>query len=133
MPPVITALYGALNAVFNIALAYRVSYLRGKYSVSIGAGTGAGTNEHLTVAIRQHANNAEYVPLALVMLLICELCGGSNVLLHVIGGGLLAGRVSHAIGLPQKQWNVWRFSGSGLTYAGILGSAAYALYLRFSI
>jgi uncharacterized membrane protein YecN with MAPEG domain len=129
MPPVITALYGALNAVFNIALAYRVSYLRGKYSVSIGA----GTNEHLTVAIRQHANNAEYLPLALVMLLICELCGGDKMLMHLLGGGLLAGRMSHAFGLPGKQWNVWRFSGSALTYVGILGSAAYALYLRFTI
>ena len=129
MPPVITALYGALNAVFNIALAYRVSYLRGKYKVSIGA----GSNDHMTVAIRQHANNAEYLPLALVMLLICELCGGDKTLMHILGGGLLAGRIAHAVGLPQKQWNVWRFSGSALTYLGFLGSAGYALYLRFTI
>jgi uncharacterized membrane protein YecN with MAPEG domain len=129
MPPVITALYGALNAVFNIALAYRVSRMRAKHSVSIGT----GTNDQLAIAVRQHANNAEYLPLALVMLLICELCGGDRVLLHVIGGGLLAGRVAHAVGLPGKQWNVWRFSGSALTYVGILGSAGYALYLRFTV
>jgi uncharacterized membrane protein YecN with MAPEG domain len=129
MPPVITALYGALNAVFNIVLAYRVSYLRTKYKISIGG----ATDERMTVAIRQHANNAEYLPLALVMLLICELCGGDKALVHVLGGGLLLGRVAHAIGLPGKQFNVWRFSGSALTYFGILGSAGYALYLRFTI
>ncbi len=115
--------------MFNIALALRVSRLRAKYSVSLGT----GTSDQLAVAIRQHANNAEYLPLALVMLLICELCGGDKTLMHVLGGALLAGRVFHAVGLPGKQWNVWRFLGSSLTYFGILGSAGYALYLRFSI
>lgn len=129
MPPVITALYGALNALFNIALAYRITRLRAKYDVSLGT----GDVEHLTVAIRQHANNAEYLPLALVMMLICELCGGNATALHAIGGGVLVARLSHARGLPMMGPNPLRWIGTALTFTGIVASAGYALYLRFSI
>lgn len=129
MPPYVTALYAALNAFINIALAYRITLLRNKYEVSIG------TNDvpQLAMAIRQHANNAEYLPLAIVMLLICELCGGASVALHLIGGGLVLARIFHAVGLPMKRRNPLRWLGTALTFAGILGSAGYALYLRLSV
>jgi uncharacterized protein len=129
MPPYVTALYAALNAFFNIALAYRITLLRSKYNVSLGTGDAP----QLTVAIRQHANNAEYLPLAIVMMLLCELCGGTSVALHLIGGGLLIGRISHAVGLPLKSPNPFRWTGTALTFAGILGSAGYALYLRLAV
>jgi uncharacterized membrane protein YecN with MAPEG domain len=129
MPPYVTALYAALNAFINIALAFRITRLRGKYSVSIGMGEAP----QLLVAIRQHANNAEYLPLAIVMMLLCELCGGASSALHIIGGGLLIARVFHAVGLPMKAPNVFRWLGTALTFAGIVGSAGYVLYLRFSV
>jgi uncharacterized membrane protein YecN with MAPEG domain len=129
MPPFVTALYAALNAFINIALAFRITRLRGKYSVSLGMGDAP----QLLVAIRQHANNAEYLPLALVMMLLCELCGGSSVALHIIGGGLLLARIFHAVGLPMKAPNPLRWMGTAFTFAGIVGSAGYVLYLRFSV
>jgi uncharacterized protein len=129
MPPYVTALYAALNAFINIALAFRITRLRGKYNVSIGQGEAP----QLLVAIRQHANNAEYLPLAIVLLLLCELCGGASVALHIFGGGLLLARVFHAVGLPMKAPNAFRWLGTALTFAGILGSAGYMLYLRFSV
>ncbi len=128
MPPVITALYGALNAIFNILLAYRITRLRGKHRVSIGV----GEVRELEVAIRVHANNAEYLPLALVLLLIAELCGGSSPVLHALGGTLLLARVNHALGLPRPAPNPLRWTGTALTFAGILGTAGYLMYLRFS-
>lgn len=128
MPPVITALYGALNALFNIVLAFRITRLREKHRVSLGM----GDVPELTVAIRAHANNAEYLPLALVMLLLAELCGGSSIWLHVLGGTLLLARISHAFGLPRKAPNPLRWMGTALTFAGIAASAGYVLYLRFS-
>jgi uncharacterized protein len=128
MPPLITALYGALNALFNIALALRVSRLRGKHGVSLGEGDA----RELAVAIRAHGNNAESVPIALVMLLIAELCGGASVWLHALGGSLLAARVAHAVGLPRKAPNPLRWAGTAITWAGIVASAGYVLYLRFS-
>jgi len=126
MPPHVTALYAALNAIFNIILAYRITLLRRKYKVSLGTSEAP----QLTVAIRQHANNAEYLPLAIVMMLICELCGGASVALHLIGGGLLLGRVSHAVGLPMPAPNPLRRFGTALTFVGMLGRAGYAPFLR---
>ena len=129
MPPVITALYGALNALFNIFLANEVSRMRKKHGVSIGQ----GEQPEMLVAIRVHSNNAEFVPLAIVLLLVAELCGGSKMLLHIAGGGLLIARVAHWIGMPRKAPNVFRFSGVGLTWLAIAGTAGYLLYLRTTI
>jgi uncharacterized protein len=112
MPPVITALYAALNAFVNILL---------------------GEADELTIAIRAHANNAEYLPLALVLMLLAELCGGSSAILHVIGGTLLVARVNHALGLPRPAPNVLRWTGTALTFAGILGTAGYLMFLRFDL
>lgn len=132
MPPVITALYGALNALFNIFLANRVSTLRRKHKVGLGVGT-REANKELEIAIRAHGNNAEFVPLALVMMLLTELCGGHSAILHAFGGVLLLARVSHARGLPKKAPNPLRFGGTAVTWTGIVGLACYALYLRFQI
>src|SRR5688500_8673565 len=96
--PVVTALYGGLNALFNIYLANRVSNARRREKVSIGH----GESEALLLAARIHANNAEFVPLAVVVLLLAELCGGSSFVLHILGGSLLVGRVFHMLGMPMK-------------------------------
>lgn len=125
-PPVITALYGALNAILNIFLASRVSTARRKEKVSIGHGESPG----LLVAIRVHANNAEFVPLAIVMLMLAELCGGSSSVLHVIGGLLFVARLAHVIGMPLKAPNVWRVFSVASTWGVIVGTSAYVLWLR---
>jgi len=129
MPPVITALYGALNALFNIFLASRVSAARGTHKV----GLGDGDHPDMLVAIRAHGNNAEFVPLALIVMLLAELCGGNPAVLHVYGGGLLLARVAHWIGLPMKSPNAFRFFGVGVTWLAIVGGAVYVLYLRFHL
>ncbi len=124
--PVI-ALYGPLNAFFNIFLANRVSTSRRSNKVSVGH----GENDDLLVTSRAHGNNAEFVPLALVMLLIAELMGGKSMWLHVMGGTLLVARVLHAIGIHQpKAPNAPRFIGTALTWTLIVGSGAYCIYLR---
>jgi uncharacterized membrane protein YecN with MAPEG domain len=125
-PPVITGLYGALNAVLNILLANRVSSARRKHGVGIGL---EGSKE-LLVAARVHGNNAEFVPLAIVMMLLAELLGGASVLLHVYGGLLLVARVSHAFGLPRPSPNPFRFMGTALTWFGVIAISGYVLYLR---
>jgi uncharacterized membrane protein YecN with MAPEG domain len=124
--PTVTALYGSLNAIFNIVLARRVSNLRRKHRVSVGQ----GEDRELLVAIRVHGNNAEFVPLALVMLLLAELCGGASLWLHMIGGSLFIARVAHAVGMGRRAPNVPRFSGSAITWTGIVATAIYTLWLR---
>jgi uncharacterized membrane protein YecN with MAPEG domain len=131
MPPVITALYGALNALLNIFLANRVSTLRRIHKVSIGDGSGEATP--LLIAMRVHANNAEFVPLAIVMMLLAELCGGNAIVLHVFGGLLLLARIAHPLGMPLKSPNPYRFLGVAITWAVIAGCAGYVLYLRFQL
>lgn len=130
MPPVVTALYAALNALLNILLAFRVTELRKKHKVAHGADD---AKSPLAIGIRAHGNNAEYVPLGIVMLLVVELCGGSSMWLHIIGGTLLLGRVLHPIGLPRKAPNPARWLGVALTFVAIVGASGYALYLRFTI
>lgn len=129
MPPVITALYGALNALFNIFLANNVSNARRTHKVGIGE----GNNPAMLVAIRAHANNAEFVPLAIVVMLLLEMCGADRAVLHIYGGVLLAARVAHWVGLPRKSPNAFRFSGVALTWFLIVGGSIYLLVLRFQI
>lgn len=125
--PVI-ALYGPLNAFFNIFLANRVSNTRRETKVSVGH----AENEELLRTSRAHGNNAEFVPLALLMLLIAELMGGKSVWLHVMGGSLLLARVLHAIGIHEKKTpNAARFIGTALTWTLVVAAGGYALYLRF--
>jgi uncharacterized membrane protein YecN with MAPEG domain len=50
-------------------------------------------------AIRAHGNFAEYVPLTLLLMALCELAGVGALWLHLGGGLLLAGRILHAIGI----------------------------------
>ncbi len=50
-------------------------------------------------AIRAHGNFAEYVPLTLLLMALCELAGVGALWLHLGGVLLLAGRILHAIGI----------------------------------
>jgi uncharacterized membrane protein YecN with MAPEG domain len=122
----IVALYGGLNAIFNIFLANQVSSARRKTKTSLGLGSA----DALLHANRAHGNNAEYVPLALVMLLICELQGGSSKVLHAMGGALFVARVLHWLGISRPAPNVPRLVGTAVTYVTIAGAGVYAILLR---
>ena len=126
MPVPIVALYGSLNAFLNVALAVRVSRLRVAHGVSLGT----GDSKEVLHAVRAHGNNAEFVPLAIVMLLIAELSGGSAIALHVLGASLFAGRLLHIVGIPRRAPNPYRFLGNGATWIVILAASVYCLVLR---
>ena len=97
----------------------------------IFVGRGAkDTDKGLLTAVRIHGNNAEFVPLALLMMLIAELCGGQSFWLHIAGGALLAARVSHALGMPRKAPNPFRSTGVVGTWSVIVGLGVYCLLLR---
>ena len=65
----ITALYAGVCAFVLLALAARVIRLRWALKVGIGD----GGERTLNRAIRVHGNAAEYVPIALVLMLVAEL------------------------------------------------------------
>ena len=121
----VVAVYGALNALFNVTLSTRVSFVRLGDKVPIGT----GGSRKLETAVRTHGNNAEYVPLALVILLLLELSGGSHLGLHALGSTLLVARVLHALGMPLKAPNPPRFMGTVLTSTVIAMSSVWILVL----
>src|SRR5262249_54539171 len=121
MPLPITALYGAILALFIVALGINVTVHRAKLKVPIGD----GANPDMLRMIRLHGNAVEYLPLALVLMAIYEINGGSHALLHIAGIVLIAGRI-------LQTWNMWttpiagfgRIAGQGSTW---LTTAALAL------
>lgn len=87
----VTPVYAALLTFLYLYLAYAVIRLRFKEHISLGD---AGNAAFLRT-MRAHGNFAEYVPLALVLMMMAELGGASAGVLHTIGALLLAGRISH--------------------------------------
>jgi uncharacterized membrane protein YecN with MAPEG domain len=119
----ITGLYAAIVALIVVILAIRVTLRRRAIKVGIGNGGDAV----LAQRIRVHANAAEYVPLALILLLILELDQTQPLLIHVFGCMLVAGRLLHAYGLSSTPGlSPGRAVGMVLTWAVI---AAMALLL----
>lgn len=119
----ITGLYAAILALIVVILAVRVTLRRRAVKVGIGNGGDAV----LAQRIRVHANAVEYVPFALLLLLILELNQTQPLLIHVFGCLLIAGRVVHAYGLSHSAGvSPGRAFGMVLTWGTI---AAMALLL----
>lgn len=120
----ITAPYAALLGLLFILLSFQVSRHRLAGQVSLGD----GNNPALGQAIRAHGNFAEYVPLALILIGLAEAQGATALLLHALGGGLLAGRVLHAWGInqPNAVHNARKF-GIVLTWLSIVVASVYLL------
>ena len=82
--------------------------------------------------IRVHGNAIEYVPLALILMLIVELGGASRMLLHACGIALVAARIVHAYGLTRTAGaSTGRVLGTTVTFATtvVLVATALSLYL----
>jgi uncharacterized membrane protein YecN with MAPEG domain len=116
----ITAFYAGLLGVLMLILAFRVVAVR--RSTSIGLGDGG--NALLLTRIRIHGNAAEYVPLALLLMLMLEINGASSGFLHFLGVALLIGRIAHAQGLTTTNGvSPGRLVGNVLTWSVILIAA----------
>jgi len=116
----ITAFYAGLLGVLMLVLAFRVVAVR--RSTSIGLGDGG--NALLLTRIRIHGNAAEYVPLALLLMLMLEINGASSGFLHFLGLALVIGRVAHAQGLTTSNGvSPGRLVGNVLTWSVILIAA----------
>jgi uncharacterized protein len=123
----VTALYGAINAIFFVGLSANVSRVRGKSDVWVGD---QNAPLELKRAIRAQGNAAEYLPLALLLLLVLELSGASSLWLHVFGGALLVIRIAHAAGV-LAELGAAHVTGAMGTWLLIAAEAVYVLVLRF--
>jgi uncharacterized membrane protein YecN with MAPEG domain len=79
--------------------------------------------------MRVHANFAEYVPLALLLMALAESLQTWPWLLHLLGLVLLMGRLSHAYGVSQPRENFsFRVFGMEATLSVIGAAAAACLF-----
>jgi uncharacterized membrane protein YecN with MAPEG domain len=116
----ITALYAGLLGLLILVLAFRVVAVRRATAIGLGDGGDA----LLLTRIRIHGNAAEYVPLALLLMLMLEINGTSAAWLHGLGIALVVGRLAHAQGLSQAAGvTAGRFVGNVLTWSVIMIAA----------
>lgn len=121
----VTPLYAGLLALWLLVLALRVIHQRRRARVSLGDGGDIA----LQRAIRGHANFAEYVPLALVMLAMLELSRTSIYVLHALGLALLFARLLHGYAFSfTPHFPFGRVWGAALTFAVLFIEAVLCLY-----
>jgi len=123
-----TALYAAILGLFFLLLSVNVVAKRRRFQVGIGS----KGELSLERAIRVHANFAEYVPIALLLMFLAEYSGLAAIYLHILGITLLVGRLSHAWGVRQlKEPFKFRVFGMVLTFSVIALSALAIIVLYF--
>ena len=122
-----TALYAALLALMFVVLSIKVIKKRRQFQVGIGTNGEA----LLERAVRVHANFAEYVPFALLLMFLAEYSGLAPLYLHILGITLLVGRLSHAWGVRQlKEPLKFRVFGMLLTFSVLILSALAIVLLQ---
>ena len=127
--PATTAFYAGLLALVYLGLSGWVIGARVSENVLFGD----GGDDTVLKRVRSHANFAEYVPLALIVIGLLEASGGSHGLDRALLVALLVGRILHPIGMfaPPNSPRQFACRGGGilLTMAA-LAVAAIALLVR---
>lgn len=124
--PVITP-YAALLALIYIGLGVNTVRQRIRHQVTIGT----KGHEPLERAARAHANFGEYVPFALLLLLLLEYAEVARTWIAVLAGILVVARLCHTYSLlvvePKTGSIQYRKIGIGGTLAVLGISAAWLL------
>lgn len=125
---VVTPLYAAILAVWFVILSLRVTQRRRAAKVSLGE----GGDTLLQRAIRGQANFAEYVPLALLLLLVVELSNFSLYVVHALGIALVIARLLHGYAMGfRAEFRFGRFWGTVMTFAVLIVEAVLCLYQAY--
>lgn len=121
----ITTLYAGLLALLYVGLSAYV--IRGRYKYRTALGDGG--NPALARRIRIHANFAEYVPLALLLLFLVDYSRTSPIIVHWLGIMLVLGRVLHVWGLCcSESTSFGRFAGMILTFLVLIVCAVILIW-----
>lgn len=124
--PFVAAFYAGLVGLLCVLLSLLVSRQRLRTRVSLGDGGDASLGR----MTRVFGNFAEYAALVLVLLALVEICGGSRLLVHVLGIAFLIGRLAHAYGLARtSDANPARSIGAGLTLLVVIAASVTLLVL----
>lgn len=93
----VTSLYAGILGLIYICLSAYVILGRFKYKVNLGD----GANEDMFKRIRVHANFIEYVPIALILMILAEVEGISEMIIHILGISLIISRIFHALSISK--------------------------------
>jgi len=122
----VTPLYAGILTLWFVVLSIRVMNLRRDVSF------GDSGDIAITRVIRAHANFAEYVPLALLLMGFLEVTRYSIYLLHALGVILVVARLLHGLALSFGwQPRFGRVAGAGLTVLVLLVEAVLCVYQGF--
>ena len=126
MLPITLTIAGAA-ALLNVWLGLRVSRLRRQYTVSLGH----GGKSALATRTRSHSNFLEYTPFFLILLGLVEMARGSELWLWGAAILFILARLLHPFGMdkPERVW--MRTVGVAVTWAVLLGLAAYAIAIPY--
>jgi len=126
----VVAVYVGLNILILLVLSYLVTAGRRRHKIALGD----GDNSDFVRAVRAHANAAEYIPAALVGLVVLALLepAAPAWLLHAAGISLTVGRILHGWGLHAGTINFGRMAGTALTWASYLMIGGGLLYAGLS-
>jgi len=105
---VTTTATGILGLIF-IVLSARV--VLGRTSTKTLLGHGENDASPLFIAVRSHANFAEYVPLCLLLIAALEVQHGASLLVKVLAAILILARIAHPIGMATPGPNPFRAGG----------------------
>ena len=121
--------YTALNAAIMLILSILVVRAR----VVTETGIGDGGKPEMAAPLRAHANNAEYVPMGLLLMwALTSPLGGTIWMIHGVGIPLTLGRLLHAFGLSRSTGpSTLRLIGMMLTWIAYIVGIASILYLVF--
>lgn len=121
--------YAALNALILLILSMRVVQARVRTETAIGD----GGKPEMAAPLRAHANSAEYVPTALILLwALASPLGRSIWVIHGMGATFTIGRILHAIGLSGSTGpSPLRFAGMVLTWIAYVVGIAGVMWFVF--
>lgn len=126
----ITALYAGLLGLLLVYLSARVIMGRQKHRVDIGD----GGQPALARAIRTQGNFTEYVPLALLLILVLEVLGTRPIVLHGLGLALVLARLAHLQGFGlSKGTSGGRTIGAAVTFGVIIVASVLALLASYGV
>ncbi|MES2526589.1 MAG: MAPEG family protein [Bdellovibrionota bacterium] len=126
----ITSIYASLLALMYVYLSMRVVKHRKFHKVSIGD----GGNALVARAIRVHANFAEYVPLALILIYLVEMHTAARYFVHAMGITLVLARLFHAYGISSEAADFrFRVGGVVLTFVVLILPSLFLLFANFLV
>lgn len=128
---IVTPLYAALFGVLLVFLQWRITHLRSKYQTTRMQEEG---HSEMAAATRAVGNLVEYLPMALLLMILAEAQDTAPAVLHGLGLTLVAARLLHLKGLKDPSGkSPLRLLGTRLTWAVIVVTSLICVAGSFGV